>query len=252
MLKTELLGIPLNLASEAEILEQIKKGASQKTEFSQIVSINPENMITILENEKFKDVVVSSQSHIPDGMGVVRALQLLSGVSVNRLTGADLMETVLSRAEEYSLRVILIGGKENLANYIAECYGKRFPRLDIRGFQGISDIRNPKKEEEKAIFHIVATVRPHIVFVSFGSPAQELWIHKHKKEFSGSIVMGVGGAFDFISGNIPRAPILMRRFGLEWLFRLLIQPWRIKRQVRLLKFAVLVIRERLTRWRSRS
>jgi N-acetylglucosaminyldiphosphoundecaprenol N-acetyl-beta-D-mannosaminyltransferase len=79
--------------------------------------------------------------------------------------------------------------------------------------------------------------------VAFGSPNQELWIEHHKKEFKNCVVMGVGGAFDFLGGRVMRAPLFIRQLGFEWFFRLLIQPWRLRRQMRLVRFLGLVIQE---------
>ena len=83
-----------------------------------------------------------------------------------------------------------------------------------------------------------------ILFVAFGSPKQEIWIADNLNDLNAKVVMGVGGAFDFITGKVPRAPKFLRNLGLEWLFRLIMQPWRIKRQVSLIRFVFLVIKEK--------
>jgi len=90
----------------------------------------------------------------------------------------------------------------------------------------------------------VRRYKPHLVFVAFGSPYQELWIARHSNQFGKSVVMGVGGAFDYLSGHVYRAPEFIRKIGLEWFFRLLSQPWRWKRQLSLLKFIKLVLQEK--------
>ena len=147
-------------------------------------------------------------------------------------------------ASDRRLRVLMIGGKENLALRLAQCYSEQFPEAKFKGVQGIEDIKNIKKEEEVKIFSIVTAYKPQLVFVAFGSPDQELWLDRHKKEFAGCVVMGVGGAFNYLSNKIKRAPVFIQKLGLEWLFRLLNQPWRWKRQLRLLKFIGLVIRQK--------
>jgi len=86
-----------------------------------------------------------------------------------------------------------------------------------------------------------------ILFVAFGAPKQEFWISENLDKIPVKIAIGVGGAFDYISGKIPRAPFFVRKLGMEWLFRLLVQPWRIKRQLSLIEFAWLVIKEKLSR-----
>ena len=242
--KKKLLGITLSTSSKQIILEKIEKYISNPHGFFHIVSLNPEIMVLAEENPKFKKVIETAQIKIVDGIGIVMAAQIL-GIEVgSRLTGVDLMKKLVETASFRRLRVMLIGGKPNLAKNLAECYSEDFPEAKFKGIEGVKDIENPTASEESAIFSIVADMRPHIVFVSFGSPGQELWIERHKKEFSNMVIMGVGGAFDFLGGKVPRAPMILRRLGLEWFFRLMVQPWRWKRQLRLVKFAYLVFRQK--------
>ena len=135
----------------------------------------------------------------------------------------------------------MIGGRENLALGLSNCYNDQLPEAKFKGVQGIVDIKNPTKDEEGKISLIVTAYKPHIVFVAFGSPDQELWIERHRKMFSHCVVMGVGGSFDYLSEKVIRPPVFIQKIGLEWLFRLFHQPWRWKRQMRLLKFLWLVI-----------
>ncbi len=244
MRSNKLLGITISKESKSSILEKILKYIDRPTSFLHIVSLNPENLVVTTENESFKKIVETAQIKIIDGVGTVLAGQLL-GVEVGeRVTGVGLMEELIKVASDRRLRVLMIGGKENLALDLAQCYSEPFTEPKVKGLQGIVDIKNIKKGEEVKIFSIVAAYKPCLVFVAFGSPDQELWLDSHKKEFAGCIVMGVGGAFDYLSGKIKRAPIFIQKLGLEWLFRLLNQPWRWKRQLRLFKFIKLILQEK--------
>ena len=176
-------------------------------------------------------------------MGVVLAGRLFN-LELERLTGVDLMENLLNLASIMRLRAMLIGGKPNLALELADCYQRQFPEAKFKGVEGIADIKNPREEEEKAIFSIVPSYKPHIIFAAFGSPDQELWLARHSEEFVGTVVMGVGGAFDYLSGKADRPSGFIRKIGLEWLSRLISQPWRWKRQTRLLKFIKLVLEQK--------
>ena len=237
----KILGIDITAQSKSDILEKILLYIEKPTGFLHIVSLNPENMVVATENYLFKRVIETAQMKIVDGIGVVLAGRWL-GVEVGeRVTGVRLMEDLLKMASDRRLRVLMIGGKENLALQLAQCYNDQFPKAKFKGLQGIENIQNPRTDEEGKIFSIVADYKPHLVFVAFGSPYQELWIERHKKEFNKCVVMGVGGAFDYLSGNIDRSPVFIQKIGLEWLFRLLNQPWRWKRQIRLVKFTWLVI-----------
>ncbi len=247
MKQNKILGITITPESRTSILEKIIKYIGQPRGFFHIVSLNPENLVVATENESFKRVVETAQIKIVDGIGVVLAGRWL-GVEVGeRVTGVSLMEELLKMASFRRLRVLMIGGKENLALRLAQCYAEQFPEAKFKGIQGIENIKNPKKDEETNIFSIVVAYKPQLVFVAFGSPDQELWIEYHKKEFIGCVVMGVGGAFDYLSGKIVRAPIFIQKLGLEWLYRLINQPWRWRRQLRLFRFIKLILQEKWKR-----
>jgi N-acetylglucosaminyldiphosphoundecaprenol N-acetyl-beta-D-mannosaminyltransferase len=244
MKSNKILGITILPETKKTILEKILLYIDKPSGFFHIISLNPENLVVTTENALFKKIVETAQIKIVDGVGVVMAGRWL-GVEVGeRVTGVGLMEDMIKMASDRRLRVLMIGGKENLALHLAECYSTKFPEAKFKGIQGVVDIKKPNNEEEGGIFSIVTAYKPHFVFVAFGSPDQELWIARHKKEFSGCVVMGVGGAFDYLSGNFRRPPIIIQKIGLEWLYRLLLQPWRWRRQLRLIKFLWLIIRNK--------
>lgn len=243
MRSIKILGITVVSQSKADILEKIIKYIKSPRGFFHIVSLNPENLVIAHENKVFKKVVETAQIKLIDGVGVVLAGRLLN-FDLKKTSGVDMMEDLINLASIMRLRVLLIGGKPNLALRLADCYSSKYPEAKFLGMEGVKNIRKPKKEEEKAIFSIVADYKPHLVFVAFGSPDQELWLERHKKKFNKSVVMGVGGAFDFLDGTVNRAPLTIQKLGLEWLFRLLNQPWRWRRQLKLIKFTWLVINQR--------
>ncbi len=140
---------------------------------------------------------------------------------------------------------MLIGGKGNVAERLADCYRGDKPASFLQGFAGISDIASPNPQQERELLSIVADVKPHIIFFAFGSPYQEKWIHAHRAQLKGIVCAGVGGAFDFLAGDVRRAPRFIRFLGLEWLFRLVRQPWRWQRQLRLISYILYILRARL-------
>lgn len=238
-----ILGISIPIQSKQTILEKILKYIEKPNGSFHIVSLNPENLVVATENDLFKRIIETAQIKIIDGIGIVLAGRLLN-LNLERLTGVDLMKNLINLASNMRLRVMLIGGKENLALELADCYQREFPEAKFKGIEGIRNIKNPTDKEEKEITTIVRHYKPQLVFVAFGSPDQELWIERHKKEFSGCVVMGVGGSFDYLSNNIKRTPVFIQKIGLEWLYRLVIQPWRFKRQLKLIKFIWLIIHQK--------
>lgn len=181
-----------------------------------IVTPNPEFIMTAQDDPEFKKILNKADLSIPDGVGLK-----LSGRIKNTIPGTDLMERLIALAAEKGFVVGLLGGMNGVAEQAAERLQKKYPRLKIDSSS------------------------PDLLFVAFGHPKQEKWIAKNLSRFPVKVAMGVGGAFDYISGQVPRAPIRLRRIGLEWLFRLLLQPWRIKRQLKLLTFVWFCVKLKL-------
>jgi len=248
----KIVGISIENLRKKDILEKIIKNIKQTADFYHIVSLNPEIIVIANNNPEFKEVIRTAHITINDGIGIVLAARLFGIQPGERVTGVDLMKELVKVAGNMRLRVLLIGGGKNLALRLAECYSKQYPEATFKGVEGYENILHPNKTETEALFTIVRSYKPHLVFVAFGSPQQEIWLARHSKEFKGTVGMGVGGAFDFLTGEVTRAPVFLRNFGLEWLFRLITQPWRWRRQVRLIRFAWLVLTQRLSNMFAQS
>ena len=242
-----LLGISVKKLSKKNILEEIKKFLLQPVGFFHIVSLNPENLVIAQENKKFKEVLQTAQIKIVDGVGIVLAGKILGLVVGDHISGVDLITDLLRVANERRLRVMLIGGGLKIAERVVECQKSKFPQVNFFALQGIKNIQNPQKEEEQKILSIVSRFKPHLIFAAFGSPAQELWLYKNREKLKGAVCMGAGQGFDVLSGRVKRAPVLLQKIGLEWLYRLVTQPWRWRRQLRLVKFCWLVMKEKIVR-----
>lgn len=240
-----LLGIELPTDTQQDVLEKTVKYIRNPHGNFIILSLNPEIFVAMQENPEFKKLATEAQVKILDGVGVVLAARS-RGIPVGaRFTGVDMMDSLIHRASTESLSVMLIGGLGNVAEKVVDCYRAQYPALNIFGYQGIKNIQKPTEAELQKLFSIVADRKPHIIFFAFGSPMQELFVEKYKKHFSGIVCAGVGGAFDFLSGMKPRAPHLVRTIGLEWAYRLVSEPWRWRRQLRLFTFVYYVIKEAL-------
>lgn len=245
MINNKLLGITITQQSKSIILEEIKKYISTKREFCHIVSLNPENIVIAQDDKVFMKVIETAQINIIDGIGVVLAAQILGMPIGERLTGVDLMQELITLAKKSRLTVLLIGGRADLAVKLAKCYQKEYPKGKFIGIEGIKNINRPTHKEENKILSIVRSVKPNLIFAAFGSPEQELWIARHKRQFKGIVCMGVGQGFDVAAGFVNRAPTWVQKIGLEWLYRLLTQPWRWRRQLRLIEFMWLVMKAKI-------
>lgn len=245
MQRLQLLEYNFNFANYNDILELLQEDILAKGLFSQIISINPENYLTMVHSPLFAKIVLSSRMQIADGIGIVWAARFLGRGPLVRLTGVELMDKLIRHAYRYRLRCLLIGGESKIADTLAKCYREQFPGLKIGGISAFTNVTFPKKNEMMQLKEIVLSVKPQIVFVAFGTPAQELWINANRNLLNGCLVVGVGGAFSMLSGAVPRAPKWLQQVGLEWWYRLVRQPWRWRRQLALLKFTGLVIKEKL-------
>jgi len=229
---TNILGVKISTLTYSDTLELIFKWLSEKGVFKTIVTPNPEFLVRAQKDMEFKRILNSADLAIPDGSKLIWASK---GKVLERVSGTDLMISLCGVCVKSGFTVGLIGGGEEIAEKTAECLLKKFPKLKI----GIATANCDWPRND--------TVRVDVLFVALGMVKQERWIYNNREKLKDSgvrLAMGVGGAFDYISGAVPRAPKFMRDAGLEWLFRLLVQPWRLKRQLALLEFVTMVMRGR--------
>jgi N-acetylglucosaminyldiphosphoundecaprenol N-acetyl-beta-D-mannosaminyltransferase len=230
--KIFLLGVGLTNATEQEVLEFIVTGLGKSIEKYYIVTPNPELLVIANKSPKYKDVLNGAKLALPDGIGVMMATRLAGKPLKQRIHGVDLMENLCNEVSNRPITVGFLGAGPSIAEKAAECLMKKYPGLKVGLVASEwSDALKSKQVD--------------ILFVAFGSPKQEIWVADNLEALPGRVIIGVGGAFDFISGKIPRAPKVLRGIGLEWLFRLIIQPWRIKRQLSLIKFVFLTFKEKI-------
>ncbi len=230
--KIFLFGVGFTNAKEHDILEFIVTGLRKSTEKYYVVTPNPEILVIADKDPRYKTVLNNAKLALPDGIGVMIAGKILGRPLKERIHGVDLVENLCREVSNWPITVGFLGAGPRVAEQAAECLQKRYSKLSV----GLVAKEWSKGLEDKKI---------DILFVAFGSPKQEMWIADNLKTLPVKVVIGVGGAFDFISGNVVRAPRFIRSLGLEWLFRLIIQPWRIKRQLSLTKFIYLVIKEKI-------
>lgn len=237
MKRENYLGVNVCDVNMKEVLVEID-GIIEKREPSFVVAINPEKIMKAEKDEKLLGLLNSAAIQIPDGVGVVIASKLKGGNIRARVTGIDLMYGICENASKKGHKVYLLGAKPGVAEQAAEILKRRYKGLNI---VGISD--GYFKDENDVIIDIKAK-SPDILFVAMGSPKQEYWITGHLMDLRVPLLMGVGGSFDVTCGNIKRAPEWMCKLGLEWLYRLLKEPWRYKRMLVLPKFLFKVVLKR--------
>lgn len=206
-----------------------------------VVTVNPEYVVMAQQDAAFRQMLNQADLALVDGVGLAWASWLLGHGWAPRIPGVDLMDWLAALAAEREYRIFLLGAKPGVAEEAAQDLQQRYPGLYVTG----SYAGSPDPAEDAAILARIATAEPHLLFVAFGAPAQDIWIRRMLPRLGVPVAIGVGGAFDFLSGLVPRAPRWMRVLGLEWCFRLFKEPWRWRRMLRLPYFAWLVVRQRL-------
>jgi len=233
---TRILGIPVDSMNLEEVAD-VMIGWAQGDLPHQVVTVNPEFVMIAQTNKKFRDVLCEASLRIPDGIGIVWAARLLGNPIKGRVAGVDAMHAFARKAASKGLRIFMLGAAPGVAERAASILQDLYNGLTIVGTYAGS----PRSEDEEDICAQIERARPDALFVAFGAPEQDLWIARTANRLRIPVAMGVGGSFDFIAGVAKRAPAWMQRRGLEWFFRLLHEPWRWRRMLRLPRFLVAVV-----------
>ena len=226
-----LLGVGITNTKEQEVLEFIYTGLQNSSEKYYIVTPNPELLVIADNDPGYKNILNKAKLALPDGIGIMWGAWFMAKPLRQRISGVDFVKSLCNYVSKRPITVGFLGAGPNVAEKTSECLKTLYPelRVNLVASEWSESLKNKKVD---------------ILFVAFGSPKQEIWISEHLDDVPAKVVIGVGGAFDLISGKVPRAPKVLRKLGLEWLFRLVIQPWRIIRQLSLIKFVFLVFKEK--------
>ncbi len=234
MKKESYFGIDVSPYTYEEIIEDIKKRIDL-SQTSTIIAVNPEKVMKGEKNPDLRVLINSATYQIPDGVGILLASKLKGGQIRSRVTGVDMMERLLQFAQEEGHGVFLYGAKEEVVSKAADNIGNKYPGITISGYQ------NGYIKNNEALIQQINASGAKLLFVAMGSPRQELWIRENMPKLNTLVYQGVGGSFDVFAGHVKRAPKLYRKFGIEWLYRLMKEPKRLKRQMALPQFLVKVL-----------
>lgn len=246
----DVLGVAVNRLTYRQLLDQMDRwiadanwarsaSGSARMGCHQVCTVNPEFVVDAQRHAEFARVLQCADLRVADGAGIVWAARLQGVRLPERITGSDGIYRICERAAQAGWRVFFLGAAPGVAQRTADALQRLYPGLTVAGTYAGS----PQTRDWPLIAQRLADVRPDVLLVAFGHPRQDIWIHRHRHELPTAVAIGVGGAFDFVAGVTQRAPLWMRCAGLEWLHRLLRQPWRWRRMAKLPVFAWLVFRE---------
>ncbi|AMO31079.1 WecB/TagA/CpsF family glycosyltransferase [Lysinibacillus sphaericus] len=228
------MGVPFLHISQQGFVDLLVNRIEQQ-EKTFVVTANPEVVMQANENPTVKGYLNQATYICADGIGVVKAAQILGDSLPERVTGYDTMVKLLEVGQQKRFKVYLLGAqKETIEKTIANIH-KNYPNVEVVGYQdGFFDWNNNHIADD------IAALQPDLVFVALGVPRQEKWITENLDKFSKGVFIGVGGSFDVIAGTVKRAPVIWQKLNLEWLYRLLRQPSRFIRMLVLPRFALKV------------
>ena len=199
----------------------------------QIVTVNPEFVMTARRDPEFRQIINGAALALPDGVGVWWAGRRFGQPLAERVPGVDLVARLVEMSATKGYRLYFLGAMPGVAQRAAAILQSRYPGAAIVGTHAGS----PRSEDDADTVERIRVQCPHILFVAYGAPAQDFWIARNMGRLAVPVCIGVGGSFDYIAGVHPRAPQWLRDAGLEWLYRLVPQPWRWRRMLALPRFA---------------
>ncbi len=220
-----ILGTPIDRLNRPEALHQIDNFVKIGG-FHQVATANTDFLVNALHDEELRSILLSADLVTPDGMPVVWAARALRSPLPERVAGADIVPEIAALAAKHGYRIFMLGAREQVAQKAAERLHADYPGIIICGC--LSPLPDELEQVSHDVVAAIRSVKPDILFVAFGNPKQEKWIHRHRADLKDvPVCMGVGGTFDFLAGEATRAPVWMQHRGLEWFHRLALDPTRL-------------------------
>jgi N-acetylglucosaminyldiphosphoundecaprenol N-acetyl-beta-D-mannosaminyltransferase len=243
------LGCPVDLVDERAAVDALvalvdRRRLDDSQPGGLVVTLNPEMVMRARRDAVFRGVVERAALLVPDGIGLVRAVRRRGHQGASRVGGADMLMAYLPEAVGRGHRLALAGARPGVAAVAAHRLRARFPGLTI--------VAADSGDPDESLAERLRAARPDMVWAAFGAGRQELFLDHHLDAIGAGAGVGVGGTLDYIAGRAVRAPAPLRSAGLEWAWRLALEPWRLRRQLELPRFWVLERAEVLRRARPDS
>jgi N-acetylglucosaminyldiphosphoundecaprenol N-acetyl-beta-D-mannosaminyltransferase len=235
--RVDVLGVPVDVVSASEVLDFIGQRVEEHQP-GQIVTVNVECAVLAQRGEEFAGILRRAALSTPDSVGIVWAMRRQGAKLEGRVGGSDLIWSISEQASRLGHKLFLLGAADGVAKAAASKLSERFPSLEIAG----SYAGSPSRSDEEVIVDLIRRSEADILLVAYGAPQQDTWIARNLEATGVSVAMGVGGSFDYVAGKAKRAPRLMQEANLDWLWRLVRQPWRARRMLALPKFVWLIWR----------
>lgn len=237
-----ILSVNFEVKTKKEQLDKVKKRLDSGLT-TKIFTPNPQIILKAVKDKKTLNLLKLSDINLPDGIGIALASSLLGKKLPERISGIDFAQELLFLAAKHKYSVFLLGGKSGRAHKARRALCQRIPNLNVCGCH--NGYFNKVGTDNERIKKIIQSSRPDFLFVCLGSPCQEKWIAENISSFpSVKLAIGLGGSIDVWSGKIKRAPYILRKYGLEWLWRTVKEPRRAKIFIDIPKFLICVLAQK--------
>lgn len=237
-MRTEVLGVEFdNLNMEAAVDKAFKLMEQRRSAY--VVTPNPEIVWMCRDNSALKESVAAADLVVPDGIGVIYGAKILGTPLRQRVPGIDLGTKLFERMPASGKTLYLLGAKPGIAEMAAENISKQFPGIKICG------TADGYFKDDAPVIEKINKAAPDLLLVCLGAPKQEIWMHSNASKLNVGLMMGLGGVLDVFAGTVQRAPESWQKLGLEWLYRLIKQPSRIKRMIKLPMFLFAAVGARI-------
>jgi len=233
-----ILGSPVNSLTLKETVRVLSSAwGAERQKVSHVVTANAEMLYQSSKDKELAEIIEAAEIVTADGAGVVLASRILGSPVPERVAGFDLMVECLKEASCTSVPVYFLGAEPDVLKKAIENARELFPGLNVVG----SHHGYFREGEDGAILDEIASLKPCLLLAAMGVPRQEKWIKQNRDKLPPCVAMGVGGSFDVLAGKAQRAPLWMQRAGLEWLYRVIKEPYRLGRTAVLPAFLLAVL-----------
>ena len=248
MQRINICGIKIDNVSLDEAVRAIS-AIVQSRKPSYIVTPNVDHIVKLQKDPEFRDIYSNAALVLPDGMPLLWAAKFLGTLLKEKISGSDLFPRLCEAAAEKGYKVFFLGGREGAAARSAEVLKAEYQKLNVAGTYCPPFGFEQNEAENDKIVQMIKTASPDVLFVGLGAPKQEKWIYKYKDRYQAPLSIGIGASFEFMAGMVRRAPIWMQKSGLEWFWRLMMEPTRLWKRYLIddMLFFRLILKQKISR-----
>ena len=228
-MRIDIMGVEFDSLTLNEAVDRAQSLMAERRA-AYVVTPNPEIVMACWQDADAQQAVQGADLVLPDGIGVIYGAKILGTPLKSKVPGIDFASALVARLAQEHGRVYLFGAKPGVAKMAGENLEKQFPGLIVCG------VHDGYFKEDDPIIDEINALEPDLLFVCLGAPKQEIWMQRNASRLRVGLMAGLGGSLDVFAGTAKRAPVFFQKLGLEWFYRLVREPWRFRRMMKLPKF----------------